>query len=135
MAAANTPAISPTSEPRRWRTAKRDGNREPTDDDAEQAIRAEMKQNAALLKGDPGKKVEPLPESDYRAQVQARYDVLATLVPPMLEGEALAEAVRQAAADAGVIPEMRSMGAIMGKLKALYGARIDGALVKALLGA
>jgi uncharacterized protein YqeY len=115
--------------------AKRDGNREPNDDDAEQAIRAEMKQNATLLKGDAGKKVDPLPESDYRTQVQARYDVLATLVPPMLEGDALAEAIRQAAADAGVIPDLRAMGTIMGKLKALYGARIDGALVKAYLGA
>jgi uncharacterized protein YqeY len=115
--------------------AKKDGNRVATDADVEQAIRAEMKQSAAMLKGDPAKGVAPLPESDYRTQVQSRHDYLAGHVPPMLEGADLEVAIRSAAADAGVIPALPAMGVIMSALKANFGARVDGAQVKALLSA
>lgn len=115
--------------------AKRDGNREATDADAEDAIRAELSQHGNLLKGNAMKGVESLPASDYRTLVQSRYDILQTFgVAPVLEGDELADAVRQAAADAGMAVAPGSIGPIMGKLKAAYGvSRIDGALVKAVL--
>ena len=114
--------------------AKNDGNRAPTDQDTTVAIYAMLKNLNAVLSGDPGKNVPPLPPgSEYAQTVIAQRNLLLTFVPAPLEGEELETAVSEAAASAGVAMDMKAMGAVMRRLNELYPGRIDGAQVKTIL--
>lgn len=108
--------------------------REPTDADADKAVRATIKQLTTVLNGNAEKGIEPLPaEADYANLVRSRLDALINYVPPALEGESLGYAIREAAVAADVPIEMKSMGKIMAVLNAAHPGQIDGAAVKALL--
>lgn len=105
------------------------------DADAESAIRAEIKSLTTLVDGDEGKGVQALPAGPYRDQAAERRDLLKAFVPGLLEGVELADAIRDAAVEADVVISPQAMGKIMGVLKAKYGTRVDGKLVKAALAA
>ena len=105
-----------------------------TDQDAETAIRAAVKGFDKALAGDAAKDIRPLPaDSDYGKKVIAQRDLIAALVPPMLEGVQLNKAIRDAAEATGGEISLKSMGKIMGWLNQTYPGRVDGALVKAVL--
>lgn len=110
--------------------AKADGQREPTDADAEAVVRAGIKSWRKALAGDPAKGVPPIPpDSSYGREIAAKLDYLTPLIPPMLEGAELAAAIESL----GLERSPKSMGLIMKGLNAAYPGRVDGALVKAYL--
>jgi hypothetical protein len=110
--------------------AKADGQRAPTDADAEAVVRAAIKSWTKALAGDPAKGVPPIPaDSDYGFEIAGKLDYLNPLVPGMLEGAELEAAI----AGLGIERSPKSMGLIMKALNAAYPGRVDGALVKANL--
>lgn len=121
-------------------TIAKKAQRETTDADAETAIRAAVKAFDKTLAGTPSpdgdtsKDIPPVPvDSDYGKKVVAQRDAIAALVLPMLTGDALNMAIRDAAdaMEAEIAPG--SMGKIMGWLNRNHPGRIDGFLVKQVL--
>lgn len=104
------------------------------DTDAESAIRSTIKAFDKTLAGDEAKGLKAIrPESDYALKLTAQRDLLAGLVPAMLDGDLLAMAVRDAAQATESEISLKGMGKIMAWLNAAYPGRIDGAKVKAVL--
>lgn len=104
------------------------------DADAESAIRSTIKAFDKTLAGDEAKGLKAInPESDYAIKLTAQRDVLASLVPAMLDGHLLAMAIRDAAQATESEISPKGMGKIMGWLNANYPGRVDGAKVKAVL--
>lgn len=116
--------------------AKRD-QRLPTDDDADVAVRAAIKGFDKAIAGDPNNTDNPVPPLDltttFGKTVQAQRLLLATLVPPVLTRDELKMAVRDACDEAELPIEPKSMGKVMGILKAKFPNRVDGNIVKDLL--
>lgn len=110
--------------------------REPTDADAETAIRAAVKAFDKTLAGDEAKGILPLPtDTDYGRKVIAQRNVIAALVPAPLEGDQLNMAIRDAADATESEISPKSMGKIMGWLNQKFPGLVDGAKVKAVLAA
>lgn len=99
------------------RIGKDAGGRDPTDDECVKVIRKFLAGvNESLPKAE-GARLDLL-----RLEQEMYQDFL----PQPLEGAALAEAVKQAAADAGVTIEARSTGAIKALLNERFPGRVDG---------
>jgi len=112
--------------------AKNDGQREPTDADADKVIRAGIKSMTKAIAGDG--KIPPLPVGEpYTVEMQAKLDLLSTYIPEPLDSETLRQAIHAAAGALGLPIEMRSMGQIMSALNESYPGRIDGVSVKGLI--
>lgn len=106
--------------------AKADGNRQPTDEDADKVVRSTLKSLDKAMSDLP-------PAAPYAIQMKDRREKLAEFIPEPLTGAALERAIR-VAADGNDIPiEMRSMGRIMAVLNQQHPGLIDGAAVSAAI--
>lgn len=132
--------------------AKADGNRQPTDADADKAIRSSIKTMAGGMEtsltearnsipddGTPKTqnaieaKVQAVKDSTWFKNTQAQSTFLQTYVPPPLDKHHLTMAVTDAAAFLDTVPTMKEMGRIMKRLNEIYPGQINGALVREIL--
>ncbi len=112
--------------------AEIDGKKELSEAEIEAILAKYAKQREEAIKqfSDAGR--EDLVEKE-KAELEIVYNYL----PKPLSDEELQEAVKKVVEEVGAT-SMRDMGKIMGKIKALYGSRADGAkvnkIVKEILG-
>lgn len=133
--------------------AKADGNRAPTDADADKVVRSQAKSlrkgldtaveeavKAVSEEGDPeavaqakAVKADAVRSSTWYSETQAKVAFLENLIPAPLDQHHLTMAITDAAADLDTKPVMREMGRIMKALNEKYPGQIDGALVRKLI--
>ncbi len=112
--------------------AEIDGKKELSDTEIEAILAKYAKQREDAIKQFSEAGREDLVEKE-KAELEIVYNYL----PKPLSDEELQEAVKKVVEEVGA-SSMRDMGKIMGKIKALYGSRADGAkvnkIVKEMLG-
>jgi len=101
--------------------AKDDGGREATDDDATKVLRSYITglEDTILV----------LPEGARKAEAVQQRDFLQAYLPDALDGADLETEIFEAATEAGVPLEMRSMSAILTVLTRKFPGRVDGKAV------
>ncbi|UTC28304.1 hypothetical protein GURKE_02730 [Brevundimonas phage vB_BpoS-Gurke] len=108
--------------------------REPTDADAEKVLRLSLSSLSKSIDGDAARDVKPLPADEpFTQNLVAQRGVIEGLLPAKLTMDEHRMAVRDAAQAKELEIAPGSIGPIMKALKAEFGERVDGAIVKTLL--
>lgn len=108
--------------------------REPTDADAEKVLRLSISSLSKSIDGDEAREIKALPADDpFTQNLVAQRSLIQDLLPAKLTLDEHRMAVRDAAQAKELEIAPGSIGPIMKALKAEFGERVDGAVVKTLL--
>ncbi|USN15414.1 hypothetical protein KIKIMORA_02680 [Brevundimonas phage vB_BpoS-Kikimora] len=108
--------------------------RDPTDTDAEKVLRLSLSSLSKSIDGDEARGIQALPADDpFTQNLVAQRGLIEGLLPAKLTLDEHRMAVRDAAQAKELEIAPGSIGPIMKALKAEFGERIDGAIVKTLL--